>query len=59
MNDATNHIVLVNDEEQYCLWPAAKDVPAGWKEVFSGTREACLEHVETVWTDMRPKSVRE
>lgn len=52
------HQVLVNDEEQYCLWPAEKETPLGWNSVFRGSREACLAHVETVWTDMRPKSVR-
>lgn len=56
--DAATHLVLVNHEEQYCLWPALKAVPEGWKSVFEGSREACLSHVEETWTDMRPKSVR-
>ncbi|UUX48465.1 MbtH family NRPS accessory protein [Nisaea acidiphila] len=55
---AATHQVLVNEEEQYCVWPAGKPVPAGWESVFSGTHEACTAHVEEVWTDMRPKSVR-
>ena len=55
----TTHQVLVNAEEQYCLWPHDKAVPAGWEPVFHGSREACLAHVESVWTDMRPKSVRD
>ena len=55
---AATHQVLINHEEQYCLWPAAKSVPNGWKSVFQGTHEDCLAHVETTWTDMRPKSVR-
>jgi hypothetical protein len=25
----------------------------------SGTKKACLEHIEKVWTDMRPKSLRD
>lgn len=53
------HRVLVNHEEQYSLWPIDKDIPAGWSAVFEGPREACLAHVEAVWTDMRPKSVRD
>jgi len=53
------HQVLLNDEEQYCLWPAGKAVPAGWRSVFTGAHEACLAHVEEVWTDMRPRSVRD
>ena len=56
---AATHQVLLNEEEQYCLWPAAKAVPAGWRSVFSGSHESCVAHVEEVWTDMRPKSVRD
>ncbi|MFI6350925.1 MbtH family protein [Streptomyces sp. NPDC050560] len=52
--------VLVNDEEQYSLWPSYLDVPAGWKETGTeGTREKCLEYVNEVWVDMRPRSLRE
>ena len=49
----------MNHEEQYSLWPRNKEIPAGWTSVFEGSREACLAHVETVWVDMRPKSVRD
>jgi uncharacterized protein YbdZ (MbtH family) len=52
--------VLVNDEEQHSLWPSFADVPAGWRPVFGeDTREACLAYVETTWTDLRPKSLRD
>ena len=56
---ALTHKVLVNDEEQYCIWPAAKTVPAGWRSVFTGSHAYCVAHVDDVWTDMRPKSVRD
>lgn len=53
-------LVLVNDEDQHSLWPVFADVPAGWTTVFGpGAREAALEYVETHWTDMRPRSLRE
>ena len=26
---------------------------------FAGTKKACLDHIEKVWTDMRPKSLRD
>jgi uncharacterized protein YbdZ (MbtH family) len=52
--------VVVNDEEQYSIWPEGRDIPAGWHpEGFAGTKEACLNHIEQVWTDMRPKSLRD
>ncbi|MEU5868204.1 MULTISPECIES: MbtH family NRPS accessory protein [unclassified Nonomuraea] len=52
--------VVLNDEEQYSIWPADRDNPSGWHDAgFSGTKDACLDHIEQVWTDMRPKSLRE
>jgi MbtH protein len=55
----TQYDVVVNDEEQYSIWPVGRAVPAGWNTVgVRGAREACLEHIEQVWTDMRPKSLR-
>ncbi len=61
MNDADENPqckVLVNDEEQYSLWPEFTPIPQGWREVKSGTKKECLDYVNTVWTDMRPLSLR-
>ncbi len=53
-------LVVRNDEEQYSIWSADRDLPAGWQEAgFAGSREECLTHIDGVWTDMRPRSVRE
>ncbi|QOY92801.1 MbtH family NRPS accessory protein [Massilia sp. UMI-21] len=58
--DSRVYIVLVNDEEQYSLWPRNQDVPAGWRSIdFSGTKDECMKHVDEIWTDMRPKSLRD
>ncbi|MGA6161304.1 MbtH family protein [Amycolatopsis magusensis] len=52
------YLVLVNDENQHSLWPARITVPAGWRVVFGeDTRQACLDHVERSWTDLRPASL--
>jgi MbtH protein len=52
--------VVRNDEEQYSIWSADRDLPAGWHDAgFTGTRAECLTHVDTVWKDLRPRSVRE
>lgn len=57
--DATVLNVVVNHEEQYSIWPADRPLPDGWREAgFSGTRAECLDHIESVWTDMRPLSSR-
>ncbi len=53
------YIVLLNDEDQYSLWPALIDVPSGWRVVHTtDSRKACLDFINANWTDMRPKSVR-
>ncbi len=55
----TTYLVVLNGEEQYSVWPAHRPVPAGWTATgFSGPRAACLARIETVWTDMRPLSLR-
>lgn len=52
--------VLVNDEEQHSIWPAAAGIPDGWRSVFEPAgKDECLAYVEKNWTDMRPRSLRE
>jgi uncharacterized protein YbdZ (MbtH family) len=59
-DDSATFYVLANDEEQYSLWPAFVDVPAGWRAVFGeDTRAQCLTFIETTWTDLRPRSLRD
>jgi MbtH protein len=51
--------VVVNHEEQYSIWPTTKKIPEGWREAgFSGKKDECLAHIDAVWTDMRPLSLR-
>ena len=58
-HDAEAYVVLINDEEQYSIWPAGLPVPLGWRAgVRSGSKEECLAFVRDVWTDMRPASLR-
>ncbi|GGW82599.1 protein mbtH [Streptomyces lucensis JCM 4490] len=59
-NEDGRFLVLVNDEAQHSLWPSFAEVPAGWTVAHGeDTRQACLDYVETHWTDMRPKSLVE
>ena len=54
------YTVVVNIEEQYSVWPADREIPAGWRAVgATGTKQECLEHIGRVWTDMRPASLRQ
>ncbi|MFB6907251.1 MbtH family protein [Streptomyces sp. P11-1] len=55
----TPYQVVVNDEEQYSLWPVERPLPPGWRgEGTAGTRQECLDRIEAVWTDLRPLSAR-
>ena len=57
--DETVYKVVVNHEEQYSIWPAHRENALGWTdEGTTGTKEECLDHIERVWTDMRPLSLR-
>lgn len=52
--------VVVNHEEQYSIWPIDRDNPPGWATVGKqGKKAECLEYIKTVWTDMRPLSLRQ
>lgn len=52
--------VVVNHEEQYSIWPADREIPAGWRAAGKqGTKAECLAHINEVWTDMRPLSLRQ
>jgi MbtH protein len=51
--------VLINDEEQYSLWPGDLPVPGGWRETgVHASKPECDAYLEEHWTDMRPKSLR-
>ena len=51
--------VVVNHEEQYSIWPSDKDLPLGWSKAGTqGSKQACLDYIKEVWTDMRPLSLR-
>lgn len=57
--DTRTYNVVINHEEQYSIWLADRENALGWKnEGFSGTKAECLAHIDEVWTDMRPLSLR-
>jgi MbtH protein len=58
-DEKTVYKVVVNHEEQYSIWPADMDIPAGWRDVGkSGPKDDCLAYIKEAWTDMRPLSLR-
>jgi len=53
--DTTVYRVVMNQEEQYSIWPVGRELPAGWRdEGFQGNKQACLERIQEIWTNMRP-----
>jgi MbtH protein len=58
-DDTQSYVVVLNDEEQYSIWPADRDLPLGWRgDGVSGSKAECLDYIGEVWTDMRPLSLR-
>ena len=58
--DTTVYKVVLNHEEQYSIWPADRENALGWRdEGKTGSKQECLDYINEVWTDMRPKSLRE
>ena len=58
-NASTQYQVVINNEQQYSIWRADRELPLGWKPVGkTGTREECQAYIQEVWTDMRPSSLR-
>ncbi len=64
--DDLQYKVVINQEEQYAIWPVDRENPTGWKDVddgaevqgfdlFSGigSKADCLGYIEEVWTDLR------
>jgi len=57
--DEGTYRVVRNDEEQYSIWSASRELPLGWyAEGTEGSRAICLDHIGRIWTDMRPASLR-
>jgi MbtH protein len=57
--DTTIYKVVINHEEQYSIWPAHRANAPGWRDGGKqGNKADCLEFIKTVWTDMRPLSLR-
>ena len=58
-DDGVRYKVVLNAEERYSIWPLERENAPGWRdEGMVGTKEECLAHIEKVWTDMRPLSLR-
>lgn len=58
--DTRTYKVVINHEDQYSIWPAERPNPSGWRDGGkTGQKKDCLAYIQEVWTDMRPRSLRE
>ncbi|MDE9492448.1 MbtH family protein [Xenorhabdus bovienii] len=59
-DDNATFFVLINAQQQYSLWPAFAEQPAGWEQVDGpDSRAACTTYIEEHWVDMRPARLRD
>ena len=57
---STAYSVVANGEEQYSIWPAGCELPAGWAAIgLTGSKDVCLAAIARMWTDLRPLSLRQ
>lgn len=53
------YMIVLNLEEQYSIWPAEKQIPAGWSPLGKrATKSECLAQIKKIWTDMKPLALR-
>ncbi|KPC80816.1 MULTISPECIES: MbtH family protein [Streptomyces] len=58
--DDGGYAVVTNSEDQYSVWPLGRELPPGWRDAGKqGSKDACLAHIDEVWTDMRPLTLRQ
>jgi MbtH protein len=47
--DRTIYLIIVNEEGQYSMWPANRQVPVGWRSVGkTGMRQECFRHISAL-----------
>lgn len=52
--------VVISIEDQYSIWPTCKSIPVGWVTAEKmGSKQECLDYIKEVWTDMRPKILKD
>ena len=57
--DRTVFRVVEKQEEPFSIWPVDLETAlGGFGAGVSGTNAECLAHVDDVWTDIRPLSLR-
>lgn len=49
-------LLLVNQRQQFSLWPTLAQVPEGWRvQLGPDSQAACLAYLQQHWRDIRPQ----
>ena len=57
-DDTSDYLVIVNQAGQHSLWPAFREVPAGWTVIVQNAQRGdCLDWIAKHWKDMRPQAL--
>jgi MbtH protein len=57
--DGDSLIALINEEGQYSIWPAKKEVRPDWHNVgFKGSKAEVSTYIDEHWVDICPVSLR-
>lgn len=57
--DRTVYKVVVNQQEQYSIWPADRENARGWNDAGKkGTKQECLDYIKRAGEDARPSDPR-
>lgn len=52
---AATHQLIVNDQEQFAVWPATRRVPDSWRSAGrTGTRESLTEYLREILIETLP-----
>lgn len=58
-DDSPSYQVLVNDDQDYSIWPADREPNPGWTSTgYRGTKAQCLAYLHEKWTAHRPLDIR-
>jgi len=53
--DRAAHEIIVNDQHQYVVWPAARRLPAGWRYLGkAGARDELLYYLREMFVETLP-----
>ncbi|MEO8807066.1 MAG: MbtH family NRPS accessory protein [Burkholderiaceae bacterium] len=54
-DSAATHQLIINDQEQFAVWPATRAVPRGWRPVGrTGTRESLADYLREILVETLP-----